>query len=312
VLSDSSGITGVRVADGSVLSSNLYIDCSGFKRLLASELDNEWVDFDQYYNDTALVTAIPYDDNDHPLHSFRPVTVLAGMNSGWRFGVTSRSRTGNGYVFNSRQVTDIDKISSEFRNCLGIDSNKPLKMLKWKPGYFKNIWHKNCVTLGLSMGFGDPFDANNLGLTTAVLKRLITDLNSETSEDRTQFNQRFEKIWKEIDLRVQTTLRLSPRRDTEHYRLMDRVAEETDLKQRWFDHIISRRDNYFTERDQYIFPLRTHIAVAIRYGIELPMLDADAKYFDAVNSYFDYMNDFGLHASKNAPGSKEYYASRKR
>lgn len=310
VLSDNTGITGIRIADGSVLSADLYLDCSGFRRLLVSELDNPWVDFDEYYNDSALVTPVPYDNSGHPLHGLRPVTVLAGMDSGWRFSVTSRTRTGNGYIFNSRQETDIDKISNEFRQCLGVEASRQFKMLKWKPGYFKNIWHKNCVTMGLSMGFGDPFDANNLGLATSVLKRLITELQTGMTEDRAQFNQRFENFWKEIDLRVQTTLRLSPRRDTEHYRLMARVAEETNLKQRWFEHLETIRKGYFSNRSQFMFPMRTHIAVAIRYGIDLPVMDVDPKYFDAVNKYFNYMNKQGLAASEIAPSSEEYYASR--
>ena len=312
VLFDDSGITGIRIADGSVLAADLYVDCSGFSRLLASKLDNTWIDFDEYYNDTALVTPIAYDNCGHALHSFRPVTVLAGMNSGWRFGVTSRARTGNGYIFNSRQEPDIDKISNEFRQCIGVDSDKQLKMLKWKPGYYKNIWHKNCITVGLSMGFGDPFDANNLGLATILLKNVIKELQTGLSENRNLFNQRFEKMWQEIDLRVQTTLRLGPRRDTEHYRLMAKVAEETDLKQRWFEHLENIRKGYFTNRHKFMFPMRTHIALAVRYGIELPMLEVDTKYYSPVNNYFDYMQQQGLALTAIAPGSEEYYASRKR
>lgn len=312
VLVDDTGITGIRIADGSVLSADLFVDCSGFKRLLASELDNTWVDFDEYYNNTALVAPIPYDDSGHPLHSLRPLTVLAGMDSGWRFSVASRTRTGNGYIFNSRQEADVDKISNEFRQCLGVDSSKQFRTLKWTPGYFKNTWHKNCITMGLSIGFGDPYDANSLALSISVLRRLISTLQNKLVETKEQFNQRFEDMWKEIDLRIQTTLRLSPRRDTAHYKLMAQVAEETNLKQRWFEHIENRRVNYFSTRDRYIFPIRSHIALAMRYNIELPTLDVDSKYYDAVNKYFNDMQEKGETLSSIAPTSKEYYSNRKR
>lgn len=312
VLTDDTGITGIRIADGSVLSADLYIDCSGFKRLLANELGNTWVDFDEYYNNSALVAPIPYDDSGLPLRSLRPLTVLAGMDSGWSFSVASRTRTGNGYIFNSRQETDIDKISDEFRRRLGVSSDKQFRMLKWQSGYFKNTWHKNCITMGLSIGFGDPYDATNLALSVEILRRLISNLQNKITDTRDQFNQRFETMWKEVDLRVQTTLRLSPRRDTEHYKLMARVAEETNLRQRWIEHIESRRVNYFENRNQYIFPVRTHVALAIRYNIELPILEVDSKYYNAVNKYFNDMKEKGTRLSSIAPSSAEYYASRKR
>jgi hypothetical protein len=310
VLIGSTGITGIQISDGSILTADLYIDCTGFKSLLAKELENTWVDFDEYYNNTALVTPIQYNDSGHELHKFRPMTVLAGMDSGWSFSVSTRRRSGNGYIFNTRQESNIDKISAELRKRIGVGADKNLRMLQWRPGYYKNIWQKNCLALGLSMGFSDPSDANNIGLVALVLKKLIKELSTGVPVNQEKFNQYAQTMWEDIDLRVQTTLRLSPRRDTDHYKLMARVADETNLKQRWFDHLENIRTGYFTKRDQFMFPLRNHISLAVRYGINLPMLEVDQKYYGEVNKYFNYINDRGLTASMYAPTSEEYYASR--
>lgn len=311
VLINESGITGVAVANGEVVTGDIFVDCSGFRRLLMEKLDNTWVDFDEFYNNTALVTPVQFDDNGHPVHSFRPVTVLAGMDQGWRFSVNIRSRNGNGYIFNSRQVKDIDSVKNEFRAELGIGPDRDFRTLSWRPGYYQNIYHKNCFAMGLSMGFGDPFDANNLGLATNVLRKFVNLLSAGDYNNLSSLNASYQRMWQEIDLRVQSVLRLGPRRDTPHYQLMAQVAEDTNLKQRWIDHVVGRRQNYFSTRHQYLFPTRVHIGIAVRYGIDLPLMDVDPRYYSAVNRYFEDINDRGLKLSQSAPTSSEYYNARK-
>ena len=311
VICDDTGVKSLTLANGDTIQNvDLYIDCSGFNRLLMSKLDNEWINFSEFYNNSALVTQVQYDKkDDHPLHSFRPVTVLAAMNHGWRFGVSTRSRVGNGYMFNSRQTTDVDSLADEFRSVIGVESSQKVRQISWDPGYYKNILHKNCFALGLSMGFGDPFDANNLALATKMLKNLISGLEKDNI-NASQINIDAERMWGEIDLRVRTNLMLSPRRDTEHYRLMSQVALDTKLKEEWFEHINTRRQDYFKNRADWVFPLRVHIVLALRYGIELPITPVDEKYFPLVNSFFNRMDSYWSAVANSAPTSEEYYRNR--
>jgi tryptophan halogenase len=306
VNTDETGITGLVLADGTIIDgADLYIDCSGFKHILMGALDNEWTAFDEFYNDSAVVTQIPY-DNTSPVHSFRPITVISAMNEGWRFGVRTRSRIGNGYVFNSRQTNDIESVIDEFKTALGVDQDKSVRKLSWDPGYYKKILYKNCLAIGLSMGFGDPTDANNISLSTFTLLKLVTKIITQDN-DISQVNDDVEKGWDEIDLRVQTVLRLSPRRDTKHYRLMNEVATETKLVERWCDHLSARRQQPLAHSHNCIVPLRAHIGTAVRYGIDLPYVDCDKSYFPLVNQYFNDMDRIGAELASKAPTAQDYF-----
>jgi hypothetical protein len=315
-----SHVTNVEVVDGSIkqlhlkdnqtVSGDLYIDCTGFKRILVSALDYRWIDSDELSNDSAMVCQVKYDDIDHPQHRITETTTLAAMKQGWRFGVPLQHRSGNGYIYNSRSVKSETEIADEFACALNIDQQE-FRVIKWVPGRFENPVKNNCIALGLAQGFTDPFDANNLNLTIKLIRTLVEHINTDKdtwlTELRDVLNYRSADWWKDIDMRVESCLRLSPRRDQEHYRALGDFAEKTKLKERFIAHICESRKRDYSFNERMIWPSSVHVVTALRYDIQLPYIEYDNNLEELAKNYFEFNKTKYQILSNLAPQYNEYY-----
>ncbi len=309
---ENGNIKQLHLDNGEVITGDLFIDCSGFKRLLVNALDYKWVDCDEFYNNSAMVTQIPYDDTEHRHHKLSSNTMLAGANQGWRFSIPLQNRSGNGYIFNSRIAKDQDSIADEFSRELGIEK-QDFRVIKWNPGRYENPAVGNCLALGLAQGFTDPFDANNLSLTIRLVTELVNFLHKDFTIKGMQdtLNQRSRAWWHDIDIRVESCLRLSPRRDTEHYRLIADFAEQTKLKDRFIEHVVAGRKRDYKNPETYLWKTWTHTILAARYGIKLPPINYTEDLEVLAKKYFEF-NKFKYQILSNrAPLLDEYYLTAK-
>lgn len=296
--------------NGELVSGDLFIDCSGFKRLLVNALEYKWIDSDEFYNNSAMVTQIAYDDTGHPQHTLSSNTVLAGAKQGWRFSIPLQNRSGNGYVFNSRLISNQDSVADEFSGELGIDK-QDFRVIRWNPGRYENPAVANCVALGLAQGFTDPFDANNLSLTiklvTELVNKLDVDSNSSVTSIRDLLNSRSAAWWHDIDIRVESCLRLSPRRDTEFYKAIADFAEKTKLKERFVEHVIASRRRDVKQSESFLWKPWTHVTLAARYGIALPHTEYTPELAEMCKRYFEFNKSKYNVLSNLAPTLSEYY-----
>ena len=302
----------LNLQNGGTVSGDLYIDCTGFKRLLTSALGYPWIDADELSNDSAMVCQIPYDDQDRPLYRISEVTVLAAMKQGWRFRVPLQHRSGNGYIFNSRTVTNENDLVDEFASTLALTA-KDFRIIRWSPGRYEYPARANCVALGLAQGFTDPYDANNLNLTTRLIMTMIdhcdTDKVTWIEDLQNVLNYRSTNWWKDIDMRVQSALRLSPRRDTEHYRMMADHAEKTHLKERFVEHVHQSRIRDYSHQIRMLWPRFVHVVTALRYDIPLPYTEYDQDLEILAKHYFEFTKAKYQILSRRAPEHSEYYHS---
>jgi hypothetical protein len=258
-----------------------------------------------------MVTQIPYSDKDHPQHRLSSNTVLAGANQGWRFSIPLQNRSGNGYVFNSNLVKNQDSIADEFSKELDINK-QDFRVIKWNPGRYENPVVGNCLALGLAQGFTDPFDANNLSLTVKLVTELVSLLGNKDfsmSYMSDILNQRSSAWWHDIDIRVESCLRLSPRRDTEHYRMIAEYAEKSRLQERFVEHIVSSRNRDCNHSHTYLWKPWTHTILAARYGIALPGTEYTAELEEMCKHYFEFNKFKYKLMSDRAPTLNDYYLS---
>ena len=310
VLVSNGSITELKLEDGRIVTADIFIDCSGFKRLLVSALPYKWTDCDEFYNNSAIVKQIPYDDIDHPAHRVTNSTTLAAMDSGWRFSVPLQNRSGNGYVFNSRTNPDVDKLYAEFESQISSKNPGVYRHITWNPGYFKQMAVGNCIAMGLSSGFTDPYDANNLNLTCSMIRAIISEIKSNPNWKtnlKDYVNWKSEHYWNDVDMRVQSSLRLSPRRDTEHYRLMADVADKTKLRDRFIEHIVSTRKRDVMTSSKYLWPVWSHILVALRNNVPVPDIEVSNDIANLAIKYFEFQKYKYVLKSKLAPTEKEFY-----
>lgn len=306
-------IENVCLANGQTVTADCFVDCSGFKRLLIKHLDNAWQASDEYYNDTAMVAPIFYDDHSNPTHSINTTTNVGSMNAGWRFSIPLQHRSGNGYIFNSRQHHDPDQLAAELDKV--VDNPRPgqYRTIKWQPGRYSNALHKNCLALGLSAGFTDPFDANNLAVTCEIIAEFVSQLKQHSDSDswldtiRTRINRKSHDLWQDVDMRIQSWTRLSPRRDTEHYRLMADVAAKTHLRERFIDTVQDMRRRTGSNLDRFYMRSWSYVAVALRYGIDLPKTKLDNDIMALAKNYFDFNSRKWRVLAQSAPTAQQYY-----
>lgn len=144
----------------SKIYADLFIDCTGFKSVLN---DNpEKIDLsDRLFCNTACAGHVPYQNKNTEMV---PYVVSEALDVGWAWTIPVRDRIGSGLVFN-RNITEIDdakKIFCDYWN--GRITESDLKIIDWDPFYNKNMWHGNCVSIGLSAGFIEPLESTGIAL----------------------------------------------------------------------------------------------------------------------------------------------------
>jgi tryptophan halogenase len=160
----------IRNEDGSVqrlvlaneinISGDLYLDCTGFKRLLSSNSDIISLR-DRLFCDTAIACHVEYENEEI---EFNPYVTCEAVDHGWIWQIPTQSRLGTGLVFN-RSITDPEDAKKYFIDYWNSRiSYDQLKVLDWSPFYTKNAWNHNVVSIGLSNGFIEPLESTGLAL----------------------------------------------------------------------------------------------------------------------------------------------------
>ena len=106
------------------IEGDLFIDCSGFKRVLSSKLGNKWISKTDYL---PLNRAIAFPTEHTDSDNIEPYTTSTALSSGWAWKIPTQERYGNGYVFNTNYV-DSDKALAEISHALGKKVEKLLEI----------------------------------------------------------------------------------------------------------------------------------------------------------------------------------------
>ena len=183
VLTDDSGIAGLRTTLNGTLKADLYIDCSGFRSLLLGEtLGVPFNSFlDRLPNDRAWATTIDYQDPDREMTSY---TDCRAMNAGWCWSIPTYERMGSGYVYSSQFLSD-EQALAEYKAYLdstfGARYREP-RLIQFQAGVREQAWYKNCLGIGVSNGFIEPLRSTGLMMTHINVIRLV-DLLERTQGD---------------------------------------------------------------------------------------------------------------------------------
>ena len=229
VLSDEDGVAGLILDDGTVVTSDLYVDCTGWKSLLLEQTLKE--PFDSYNdiipNNRAWATQIPYVDKEKELEGYTNCTAI---NNGWVWNIPLWSRIGTGYVYSDKYISKEDALE-EFKNHLRSDKmtvpnaeritdDLKFKDIEMKVGIHKRTWVKNVIAIGLSAGFIEPLESNGLYSVHEFLLKLVSSINREsvTHWDIDSYNYIVLKTFDGFAKFVSLHYLLSERDDTEYWK----------------------------------------------------------------------------------------------
>lgn len=177
---DSGDIDYITLEEGIKLEADLYIDCTGFKKLLIElVMKSKFLSFhDVLLNDRAIAARIPYVDKEKQMES---VTNCTAIENGWVWNIPLFSRIGTGYVHSSEFVSE-EQALLEFKNHLrpifgNLVEEAEYKTINIRHGVQDKPWIKNVCSIGLALGFVEPLESTGLLTTHENLIRLVTTLS---------------------------------------------------------------------------------------------------------------------------------------
>jgi tryptophan halogenase len=166
---ESGFITALHTNRGDVIGGDLFIDCTGFRGVLIEGMlktgfDDwaEWLPCDR-------AQAVPCERVGPPT----PYTRSTARDAGWQWRIPLQHRTGNGYVYCSRFISDDEAASTLLHNLDGPALAEP-RLIPFKTGCRRTAWKKNVVAIGLSAGFLEPLESTSIHLIQSGIAKLIS------------------------------------------------------------------------------------------------------------------------------------------
>ena len=222
IVVDNNGVEYLTLNSGKKIFADLFIDCTGWKKLLISAVGTSFIKYDHYLpNNKAWATKIPYTNKDKELQPFTDCTALS---NGWVWNIPLWSRIGSGYVFSDKFIST-DQALLDFKEHLAIKYQPSLieklefKIIDMDIGIHEKIFNKNVCAIGLSAGFIEPLESNGLFTVHEFLNQLIKTLSKqEINElDIDGFNRGCRGGYQSFAEFVGLHYSLSPRNDSAYW-----------------------------------------------------------------------------------------------
>jgi len=207
-------ITALICEDGTRIEGDLFVDCSGFRSLIAQQtLGVKFLPFtNNLFNDRAAVMPTPHETAP------KPQTESIAMRAGWRWSIPLTTRVGNGYVYSSAHICD-DEAEAELREALA-QPEADARFLSMKVGRVEETWRGNCLAAGLAQGFIEPLEATALHIVIATALEFAQayEAGGFTPQHRDAFNASIAARYEGIRDYIVAHYRLNQRSDTHYWR----------------------------------------------------------------------------------------------
>lgn len=179
-------VTALKLADGSVIGGDLFVDCTGFRSLLlGGALGVGYQDWSHWLPCDRAV-AVP----SARVEPLLPYTRSIAQKAGWRWRIPLQHRTGNGHVFCSAAISE-DEATADLLGQLDGEALGDPRLIKFATGRRDRFWDRNVVAIGLASGFIEPLESTAIHLVQTAISRLLDFLpNGPIADaDRDSFNR---------------------------------------------------------------------------------------------------------------------------
>lgn len=181
--------------DGKRVLGDFFFDCTGFARLIiGKKFKSEWVSLKETLPAKRAMPFFMKPDSNIP-----PYTLAKAMERGWIWQIPLQHRYGCGYVYDPDQISDED-VKREIDSFVGEDVEIP-RIFNFEPGYYRDVWVKNCLALGLSNGFVEPLEATSIMQMIFALQTFLAQKHmvfSRSEVYRANYNKQIEQDQLEI------------------------------------------------------------------------------------------------------------------
>ena len=264
------------VTSNGPITGDLFIDCSGFNRVLVKHIkEMQLTDYNMPTTDSAWVCPTRYTDPQTEIYGG---TQIFGEDWGWRFRVNLYHRAGNGCVFNSTQ-TDPEVVKNFIEDYTNNNQIVPAKLIQWRPQYVKKSWVGNCLALGISSYFTDPFDAPTFDVHSRNLEDIIQGVSP------TEFNKSHALVIKERKYRLLFNFSTS-KRSGKYWDQQRSMFNETS----WLDIMHNRLQDIDSRHQHNWYQMYYRMCMASDYDrskIDLK-LQMDGPTQEMIEAFFAY------------------------
>ena len=183
--------------NGESIGGQLFIDCSGFNRLLIDGALHAGYEDWRHWLMCDRAIALPCALAD--ANVLAPYTRSRAMDAGWTWRIPLQNRVGNGYVYSSDHISD-DAALAALRGELEGEALAEPNRLRFRAGHVRQFWLKNCVAIGLAGGFLEPLESTSISLIQMGIDKLLhfwpdTELAPELAGEYNRLSiQEFERV----------------------------------------------------------------------------------------------------------------------
>ena len=204
-------------AEGIHHNADYFIDCTGFSSvLLEQKMGQEFIQFPNLPNDSAVVAHVPYKDKNKEMKN---QTDCYALDNGWCWTIPLWNSLGKGYVYSSEFALP-GIAEAEFRKHTGYAHE--VEHIKFKHGRRRLGWSQNVIGIGLSYGFLEPLESTGLFTTHENILRLVDTFERRdghvTQIDVDGYNHAVHYELEAMKEFVEMHYYLSPRIDTPYWR----------------------------------------------------------------------------------------------
>ncbi|MEM9966038.1 MAG: tryptophan halogenase family protein [Asticcacaulis sp.] len=290
------------LTDGSELKGDLFIDCTGFRSLLLGQtMGVEFQDWSHYLPCNRAVAT-----TDERVGPPPPYTRATAKKAGWIWRIPLQHRTGTGYVFNDAEISEDEAAHTLVQSLEGRSLVDPW-FLRFTAGRRRVARVKNCVAIGLSLGFLEPLESTTIHLIQHGLIKLAATFPIAKIDETSA------KLYNEI-----MVAEVEQVRDfvMAHYVLNERKGEALWDYVRHMDIPDSLRFKFdlFRERglaiypDQTVFREENWVAIMLGQGLMPKTYDPVADTLDGarMKQHLDYMRRVCAETSDQMPTLDEF------
>lgn len=156
--------------NGDTIDGQLFIDCSGFHRLLIEGALSAGYEDWRHWLMCDRAIALPCAARDPSALAL--YTRSRALNAGWSWRIPLQNRIGNGYVYSSDHISDDQALAMLCAELEGEALAEP-NLLRFRAGHVKRFWVGNCVAIGLAGGFLEPLESTSISLIQMGIDKLI-------------------------------------------------------------------------------------------------------------------------------------------
>ena len=167
------------------IEGDLFIDCTGFARVLMKKLQVQWISKKQFLPmNSAMPFLVPYKDEEF----VAPETSATALSAGWMWNIPLSTRRGCGYVYDNSYISK-EEAKQEIEDLLKHEI-QPIKYIDFDSGYSEYFLKNNVLCLGLSSSFVEPLEATSIHNTIMQIAIFVSEcLSSDKDSTLTQQNE---------------------------------------------------------------------------------------------------------------------------